>query len=125
MLDAIFQLFVAESPISVMVRALMESALAPDKIDGEIETEKLFELIVCLTYEGESLLARRIVLNLFKSTPNAEKEAILTGFPQLLHNSIGSAAVLKIFFSMLPKITSLKFKLWGIGKLHNSPFSLA
>ena len=57
--------------------------LAPDKIDGEIETEKLFELIVFLTYEGESLLARRIVLNLFKPTRNAEKEiAILTGFPR-------------------------------------------
>lgn len=40
MLDAIFQRFVAESPISVMVRALMESVLAPDKIDGKIETEK-------------------------------------------------------------------------------------
>ncbi len=83
MLDAIFQRFAAESPISVMVRALMESVLAPDKIDGKVETEKLFELIVCLTYEGQSLLARRIVLNLFKPTRNAEKEiAILTGFPR-------------------------------------------
>ena len=52
-------------------------------LNGKVETEKLFELIVFLTYEGESLLVKRIVLNLFKPTRNVEKEiAILTGFPR-------------------------------------------
>ena len=57
---------------------------------GETETGELFEQRVRLTYRGESLLVRRIVLHLFRATRNGEKEiAILTR----LHNSEASAAV--------------------------------
>lgn len=49
---------------------------------GETETGELFEQIVRLTYQGEFLLVRRIVLHLFKPTRNGEKEiGILTRLP--------------------------------------------
>jgi len=55
------------------------SALRPK---GETETGELFEQMVRLTYQGESLLVRRIVLKLFKPTRNGESEiAILTMLP--------------------------------------------
>ncbi len=49
---------------------------------GQTETGELFEQIVRMTYQGEFLLVRRIVLHLFKPTRNGEKEiAILTMLP--------------------------------------------
>lgn len=49
---------------------------------GEIESGELFEQIVRLTYQGESLLVRRVVLHLFQPTRNGEQEiAILTMLP--------------------------------------------
>lgn len=46
---------------------------------GKINTGELFEQMVRITYSGESLLVRRILLKLFKPTRNGESEiAILT-----------------------------------------------
>ncbi|BDA68848.1 hypothetical protein CAL7716_030140 [Calothrix sp. PCC 7716] len=49
---------------------------------GKTTTGELFEQMVRLTYGGESVLVRRIVLKLFKPTRNGESEiAILTMLP--------------------------------------------
>ncbi|GJD16064.1 hypothetical protein RIVM261_010200 [Rivularia sp. IAM M-261] len=60
MLGAIFERFVEESPISVMVRGLMEQVLAPEKINQIFETnaqtqytrELLFSSVVDLLSFG-------------------------------------------------------------------------
>lgn len=57
---------------------------------GSVSTGNLFEQTVSLTYEGQSLQARRIVVHLKKPTRNDEQEiAILTMLPP----KIASAAV--------------------------------
>jgi hypothetical protein len=57
-------------------------ALSELQPQGLVETGNLFEQTVRLTYQGESLLVRRIVLELFKPTRNGEKEiAIFTMLP--------------------------------------------
>lgn len=64
-------------------KGLPWSAVTELQPRGVVETGELFEQTIRLTYDGESLLVRRVVLRLFKTTRNGEKEiAILTALPQ-------------------------------------------
>jgi hypothetical protein len=59
----IFERFVEKSPVTVIVRGLMEVVLAPSKLD------ELFEQIGVVSYEGKSCRCRRVVVQ--KEAPDA------------------------------------------------------
>ncbi|MDJ0569344.1 MAG: transposase [Pleurocapsa sp. MO_192.B19] len=66
-----------KSPVTVMVRAMMEVILAPEKLD------ELFEQTGVVRYEGQELHCRRVVVQLDRPTRDGETEiALLTNLPE-------------------------------------------
>lgn len=56
---------------------------------GRVEGGEVFEQLVRLTYEGETLLLRRVVVRLDKPTRNGETEiALLTNLPELVADAL-------------------------------------
>lgn len=70
-------------------------AVKPLQFQGLVEAGELFEQTVRLTYHGESLLVRRIVVRLKKPTRNGEKEIAI--FTKLASHLASAAVVAELY----------------------------
>lgn len=76
-------------------KKLPQEAITELQAVGEVKTGRLFEQIVRLSYESETLLVRRVVLRLKKNTRNGENEiAILSS---LASDVAGTAQVAELY----------------------------